>query len=182
MAEEIVGGEMPEGDAPADAGSELEMLRVALKRANREAAERRKKLEELEAGEAKRREAEMSEAERLKAQAAAAEQRLQVMEKALSESRIRQAVTVAASGLAFVDADDAYRLADLSGVTIDEAGTVSGVDGALKALAKAKPHLLRQAGGAAATNINATSSGRQTRISPDELVQRKRASGDYVPI
>lgn len=50
---------------PVDLQAELEAARKALKEANREAAERRKKLEAYEADEAKRKSAEMTEAEKL---------------------------------------------------------------------------------------------------------------------
>lgn len=51
-----------------EAIAELERTRAALKEANKEAAARRKRLEELEAAEQKRKEADMSEIDRLKAQ------------------------------------------------------------------------------------------------------------------
>lgn len=47
---------------------ELDKVRKALKDANKEAADRRKRLDELEAAEAKRKEAEMTETEKLQAQ------------------------------------------------------------------------------------------------------------------
>lgn len=54
----------------APSKEEFEKLQKALKEANKEAAARRKKLEELEAKEQERAKAEMSEVERLKAEAA----------------------------------------------------------------------------------------------------------------
>jgi hypothetical protein len=51
----------------SELAKELEKTREALKKANKEAAERRKRLEELEASEQKRKEAEMTETEKLQA-------------------------------------------------------------------------------------------------------------------
>lgn len=93
---------------------------------------------------------------------------------------IRNAVVLAATRANFHDPEDAFRLADLEGVQIGEDGRVSGVEEALKALAKAKPHLVRQAAGTG--EINATAAGRQTRASVDDLVRRKLATGEYAPI
>lgn len=54
-------------DDAAKTQEELERTREALKKANKEAADRRKRLDELEAAEAKRKEAEMTEAEKTQA-------------------------------------------------------------------------------------------------------------------
>lgn len=171
------GGETP-SETPSGAQVDVEALQMALKRANREAAERRKKIEEMEAAETKRKEAELTELERLKAKTVEAEARLETMAARLRESAIRQEVMVQAGKLAFVDADDAFRLADLSGVEVGEDGKVIGVEAALRALAKQKPHLLKPAGNA--PNINAGASGRSSAATPAEIAVRKRA--EYAPI
>ena len=64
----------PQGETPEAIRAELEKTRKALNAANREAAERRKKLEELEAMEQKRKEAEMTESEKLAAKLKALEE------------------------------------------------------------------------------------------------------------
>ena len=77
MADEAKQGEMPEkpetaapdaksSETPEQLKAELETLRKALKEANREAADRRKKLDAIEEAENKRKEAELTEAQKLK--------------------------------------------------------------------------------------------------------------------
>ena len=57
--------------------------------------------------------------------------------------RLIQAETrVAAATMGFVSPEDAYRLADLAEVVVDDDGSVSGVKKALEKLAKDKPYLL----------------------------------------
>lgn len=62
----------PASETVAISKAEFDKLQAALKEANREAASRRKRLDELEQAEAKRKEAEMSETQRLQAQLEAA--------------------------------------------------------------------------------------------------------------
>jgi hypothetical protein len=71
----------------------------------------------------------------------------------LTETRIRHAVEMAAAAMRFHDPADAYALADLSTVEIADDGQVRNVDTVLKALAKAKPHLVK--GAEPAPNVNA---------------------------
>lgn len=193
MSEQVNGGgEMPQGaqdgGTPNGAGmtveqlaAELETLRKALKAANAESATRRKRLEELEAAEEERKAAQMSEIDKALKAKADAEARAQAAEERMRTATIRNAVVLAATRANFHDPEDAFRLADLEGVQINEDGRVSGVEEALKALAKAKPHLVRQAA-TGTGEINATAAGRQTRTSVDDLVRRKLATGEYAPI
>lgn len=162
--------------------NEVEELRAALKRANAESAERRKRLEQLEADEKKRNDAQLTEVEKATKRADAAEARLAEQAKAMRERSIRHAVEIEASRAGFIAPDDAAVLADLSGVQYDETtGQVSGVDAAVKALAKAKPHLVKQS--APAPNIDGRAGGKGTLTgNQDELIQRKRASGNYTPL
>lgn len=53
-------------------------------------------------------------------------------------------VKVLANELGFADWEDALKLADLSDVKEDDNGNITGVKEALEALAKKKPHLLKQ--------------------------------------
>lgn len=66
----------------------------------------------------------------------------------LVEERVRAvmhaSVAAAAMKEGFVDPDDAWAFVDTSALKVDESGKVTGVDEAIKALAKAKPHLLRK--------------------------------------
>jgi len=149
--EESQGGETQAGQT--DVQGELEQLRVALKKANSEAAERRHKLQEYEEAERKRQEAELSEVEKLRKRLDESAAEREHLTSALNETRIRHAIEMTAAKMRFHDPADAYALSDLTGVDIDEDGAVSGVEDALKALAKAKPHLIRSAEPAA--NLNA---------------------------
>jgi hypothetical protein len=72
----------PESAKPEDLAAELEKARAALKSANKEAAERRKKLEAYEQDEAKRKEAEMTELEKYQKRTAELEATLKVKEYA----------------------------------------------------------------------------------------------------
>lgn len=194
MSEETKTGGMPDGGAPdggmpngdggqptaAELAAELERVKAALKTANSESASRRKRLEELEAAEAERTAAQLSEVEKAKKLAADAEVKAQAAEERLRTAMVRNAVVVAASKLNFYDPEDAFRLADLGEAQVGEDGKVTGVEDALKTLAKAKPHLVKAAG--TAGSLNSTEGGRQTRPSADEVIRQKRAAGGYAPI
>ena len=174
------GGTPDGGGVAADVAVELERLKAALKAANNESAARRKKLEELEAAEEQRKSAELSEVEKAKKAQTDAEAKAQATEERFRTATIRSAVAMEAARLGFYDPEDAFRLADLADVQVGEDGKVTGVEAALKALAKAKAHLVKTTSGGG--DINSTAAGRQTRPSADELVRQKRASGAYTPI
>ena len=133
-------GGMPNGDGgqptAAELAAELERVKAALKTANSESASRRKRLEELEAAEAERTAAQLSEVEKAKKLAADAEVKAQAAEERLRTAMVRNAVVVAASKLNFHDPEDAFRLADLGDAQVGDDGKVTGVEDALKALAK----------------------------------------------
>ncbi len=100
----------------------------------------------------KLKEAQLSESEKLAKRIAEMEQAAadreaaaKVTEMEINERLIRAEVRVVAAGLNFVDPDEAYKLADLADVSLDEDGGVQNVGKALEALAKAKPHLLKAA-------------------------------------
>lgn len=74
-----------------------------------------------------------------------------VVEAKLKEERdktfkrlVNSEVKVLANELGFADWEDALALADLSQVKEDEKGNIAGVKEALEALAKKKPHFLKQ--------------------------------------
>ena len=163
------GGETPTAEALAAKVAELQK---ALKAANREAAERRVKLQEVEDADKKRKEQEQSEVQRAQAKAAEAEQKLAKALADVQTRTIRHAVEMAAGRLNFHDPADAYALADLVDVQVADDGKVTGVEEALKALAKSKPHLVKLAttGG----DINAGSRGSSRAPTVDELAAQKR--------
>ena len=124
---------------------ELRYLRTqrALKKANKEAETRRKELDEAR-GRANGKKPDVNadagdggETAQLKKELADAQDK--------SRKRIvRAAVMIEAARLGFHDPADAFALADLSAVEIDdESDDVTGVDDALKELAKRKPHLVK---------------------------------------
>ncbi len=121
--------------------AELDSIRAALKKANAEAANRRKKLTEFETAEQKRKDAELTEIEKLQKASEAAEKRAATAEAGLRESLLRAAVHLEAVKLGFHNPEDAA-LADLSGVTVEDGGGVTGADVALKALVKSRPYLI----------------------------------------
>lgn len=181
-------GEMPtnesgENPQPATGGksdAELDTLKAALRKANAEAAERRKRIEQLEADEKRRADEQLSEVEKAVKRAAAAEAELESMRATLRERAIRYAVESEAARAGFVDPADAVALADLTAVQYDD-GTVTGAESVVKALAKAKPHLLKVAQ-PAPPNTNGRDGGKSQGTSIDEIIARKRASGMYTPI
>jgi hypothetical protein len=176
-------GETPAtGTGATPTPEEIESLRAALKAANKESADRRKRLEALEADEAKRKEAELSEVEKADQRAKAAEAKAQGLEQRWRDGMLRSAVTVEASKLQFYDPEDAFRLADLTALTVNEDGTVTGVEDALKALVKAKPHLVKTTTTTPPPDVNAQNRGRTATPTTDELVAAKLRSGNYVPI
>ena len=177
-------GETPTTEAGATpTAAEFERLQAALKAANKEAADRRKRLDALEADEAKRKEAELSEVEKADQRAKAAEAKAQTLEQRWRDGMLRSAVTLAATQAQFYDPEDAYRLADLTSLTVNDDGTVTGVEDALKALVKAKPHLVKATTTTASPpDVNAQNRGRTTVPSTDELVAAKLRSGNYTPI
>ena len=134
----------------ADLLAELEQLKAeqartakALKEANSEAAERRKKLEAYEAAEQKRKEAELSELELAQKKAEEADRKLAEMLAASQRMAIESALIAEAAKLNFADPSDVVALLSAS-VEIDEDGKPKGVPEAVKALSEAKPYMLKQ--------------------------------------
>lgn len=56
---------------------------------------------------------------------------------------LRTAVVTKATTMNYIDPDDAFRLLDMAKVKVADTGEVIGLEDALKALATAKPHLVR---------------------------------------
>jgi len=168
-------GETPAGGDVDDSSLQgrLDRMEVALRKANAEAAERRIKLQEFEETERKRQEAELSETERLKKQLAEAKAAQEQLVVNMRETQTRAAVERMAATMRFHDPADAYALADLSTVTVGEDGKIEGIDTALKTLAKAKPHLIRQEQPA---NLNAQNRTNGAAAMSDEDAERLAAT------
>ena len=156
MADELKPGETPEptetpetpvAQTPEEMRAELERTRKALKDANREAADRRKKLDAFEAAEKKRADAELSEVERLKKDVGERDNSLTAAQQELRTERLSHAVELTALAMDFHDPDDALALLDTSAIEFDDAGRPNraSIKKALEALAKAKPHLVAKA-------------------------------------
>jgi uncharacterized membrane protein YqiK len=178
------GGTTSDGGAmsPEQLQAELERTRAALKTANREAAERRRKLDEVEANEAKRKESELTEVQRAAKRAEEAEASLKATKDRYRQNAIRNEIKLYAQNAGFVDIADAIALADMSGVDFDEANDkVIGAKEAIDALAKAKPHLLKAPDKPQAPNINSFGGGTKPPVTSEQIVNNKLRTGDYVP-
>ncbi|ANY67729.1 hypothetical protein BBD42_15590 [Paenibacillus sp. BIHB 4019] len=108
----------------------------------------------LKAEEDARKAAELTETERLQAEKAEAERKaVEASErgdkalKAANDQVIRAEFRLLAkeAGVRADAIDDAYRLADLSGASVDDDGNVTGVDDVVTALLAAKPYLAAEA-------------------------------------
>ncbi|WP_018755194.1 hypothetical protein [Paenibacillus terrigena] len=109
------------------------------------------KLAELEAAEDERKRGELSEVERVKAdleRESGAKQTLESELTSLRESvkqeRIRNAFTSAATAAKIAYIDDAWSLADKTGINVGDDGSVTGVDDVIKSLVETKPFLVEQ--------------------------------------
>jgi vacuolar-type H+-ATPase subunit I/STV1 len=195
--EEIKKGETPDsgaaGETPAtvtaqaatktltveEALAQLEELRKQLSAVNKESAGRRKKIEEIEAAEAKRKQAELSELEQLKAKLAEQEKARLAAESKANEALIRHAVEMAAATMKFHNPEVAYHLLDLAEVSIGEDGKVAGVEDALKKLVKSNPYLVGN-GTAAAPETDASKRGigkLDPKAHEEEIRKRYRITG-----
>lgn len=162
----------------AENAAELERLRVALKAANKEAGDRRKRLDELEKADEERKAASLSELEKEKKRADDAEKKAADAETRAKETLIRAAFVGEAAKLGVLHPEDVYLLADKSAVSIDEAGKVDGVSEAVKALVDAgrvplsgkplAPALDGGAGGAQRGN------GGSVKLTADEIETARR--------
>ena len=166
-----------QGAGDGDAQAELARVRVALKKANAEAAKRRKELERFQQEEKKRQDAELSDLEKAQKLSEEWKSKFDELSADLDGMRMRQAFydATAAAKVVFVnDAawQDAYDLSDLSGVEVDEDGSVSGMDEVIKALQKSRPHLFGTAG---APDINAGEGGKpKGKAGADDEAIRRR--------
>lgn len=129
---------------PEEMRAELERTRKALKDANKEAADRRKRLDALEKAEKERSDKDLSESERLKKDLGERDSALTATQQELRNERTANAVELVALALDFHDTEDALRLIDLDAIEYSEDGRPDrkSIKKALEALAKAKPHLV----------------------------------------
>ena len=95
------------------------------------------------------------------------------MQKA-NERVIRSEIVSIASQLGFADTKDAYALIDKSKFQVSDDGEIEGIEAALKALAKAKPYMLKKSGPGpiGPTNPDGTQSAKES-----DAERRKRLLG-----
>lgn len=150
------GGDGGDGDGDDDdefdrerAMATIRNLRGVENAQKKELRDALKKLEALEKAQKKRDEEEMSELEKAQAlvkqmeQAAVdAEAVAEAQALEVNEKLIKAEVRVVAATMQFASPEDAYHLADLADVSVEDDGSVKGVEKALKALAKDKAYLL----------------------------------------
>ncbi len=168
----------PVVEEPFDKERALETIRK--QRASEDALAKENKrlakiVEEHDKSEKARRDAELSETEKLKNQIAEKDTTLQALQNDLKTWRIRQAIEREATVLNFQNPEDAYLLADMTGVEISEDGKVTGAKEAIEKLAKARTYLLKTEKpippGLNARNGNQTQDGEARQ---KELAQRFR--------
>ena len=150
--------------------AELVGTAAALRKANAEAAQRRKALTAFEEAEAKRKEAELSEIEKAQKATQEWEEKHNALVAELTATRTRSAFyeEIDAQKLTFPNAQakkDAFALSDLSGVVMGDTGP-EGMADAVKALTKSHPHLF--AAPQPAANINALNAGGSTGAEPTD--------------
>lgn len=92
---------------------------------------------------AKIKESQLSETEKLTKRLAELEAAKQQAETRTRETLIRSAVISEAAKLNFNDPEDAYRLIDVTGLTIADSGKVEGAPEAVKLLAESRKYLLK---------------------------------------
>src|SRR5690606_22904907 len=92
--------------------------------------------------------AQKTEAEKLREALEAEKARAAQATERAKRSLIKAAFTAEAVAANLVSVDDAFKLADLSGVEVDDDGTVTGIKEAVEALVKEKPYLVKQGQGA----------------------------------
>jgi hypothetical protein len=155
--------------------AQLDEMRKQLKAVNAESAGRRKKLEEIEAAEAKRKQAELSEVDQLKAKLAVQEKARLEAEAKMSEALIQHAVEMIAAGMKFHKPAVAYALLDLAGISIGEDGKVTGAEDALKKLVKEHSYLVDTGATAAPeTDASIRGSGRPDPKYAEDIRKRYR--------
>ncbi|WP_379161358.1 scaffolding protein [Paenibacillus sp. sgz5001063] len=74
--------------------------------------------------------------------------------------------------------DDAFRLADMSAVTVDDAGNVVGIEDVIKVLIESKPYLADTAGGRS-RQIGGDTNGGSRKPGTDGLSTREKLSAGY---
>ena len=156
--------------------AELQRARDALRAANNEAAQRRKKLDEYEKAEQTRKDAELSEMDKLNKRLAEAETARQQALTTANDRLIKAAFVAEAAKHGVEYPEDAFLLADKSNVAVDDSGNVSGVAETVKSLVDGKRLPLRSRAIASLdAGAGSTSNGqRSTALNEAELAIARR--------
>lgn len=117
----------------------------------KKSAGRLKDLETAQLSETEKRDKRIQE---LEAAAAEFEGKGRARDLEITERLVKAEVRIVASGMGFASPDDAYRLADLVEVKLDDQGAVLGVQKALDKLMKDKPYLAKGGGPGAGSPAN----------------------------
>ena len=133
----------PAGQEPEAPEIDIEAMRKELTEARREAAKYRTSLRKFEQEQKDKATESMTAEERYKTELETLQQRLAAAEQTAHDRLVRSAVVSAAAKAGFVDPDDAFALVDHDALEISDDGSVKGVDDAIRAIAKAKPYLVR---------------------------------------
>lgn len=166
-------------ETPEQLKAKLEESQRALKAANKEAADRRKRLEELEKAEADRQAASLSETEKLQKQLADANAKAAQAQTQANERLIRAEIVAKAAVMKFADPADAYALIDRSKITVNDAGEIEGADELLKDLAKAKPYMLAKAAPGALNTGNPPGGGGEGETDAQKSARIYGSGGTY---
>ena len=156
--------------------AELQRARDALRAANNEAAQRRKKLDEYEKAEQTRKDAELSEMDKLNKRLAEAETARQQALTTANDRLIKAAFVAEAAKHGVEYPEDAFLLADKSNVAVDDSGNVIGVAETVKTLVDGKRLPLRNRAVASLdAGAGSTSNGqRSTALNEAELAIARR--------
>lgn len=147
---------------PSDTGKppvtreDFDRIQNQLRAADQRRAAAEKKAQELE-------DAKLSEAERTVKQLDEAKAQNSQLQSQIKELRIQNAF-VTDNTHDWHDSRAALKLADLSGVTIDDDGTVKGLKEALEAVAKSAPYLLKPKADAGAEGAGQPAQQQQTGV------------------
>ena len=167
-----------DGEAGGDKDAEMTRLRVALGKANKEAGDRRKRLQELETAEQERQQSEMSETDRLKAELEATRKEAATANERAKDTLIRAAIAVEAAKAGATHPEDVYLLADKSTMEVDKDGNVKGATEAVEALVKAGRILIseqqRLAPGLDGGAGNGDRSKGGAKLTPEELEMARK--------
>jgi len=146
--------------------AEYERLTLRMKNADRRATAAENKVREFE-------NKDKTELEKIKEERDEAIKARDEAHESLTKARMENAF-FAHSKVTWHDPQDAFRLADLREVTIEDDGTVVGMEAAVKALAKAKPHLVKSDSVTPATEATGSQHNGKRKGSDDDAAAADR--------